>query len=109
MAKPWGDAEKAHWRAQQIKQRDYAEIVRQIDRLRDRFDVREYGRLDYAPESFPLLAIATKSWSDARPLAVVTGGVHGYETSGVLGALHFAERHMADYAGTLDVLVAPCV
>ncbi len=42
-------------------------------------------------------------------MALVTGGVHGYETSGVQGALQFVDRHMAEYAGRINVLVAPCV
>jgi hypothetical protein len=110
MTKPWGDAEKAQWRSLQPRKRDYAaDVVTQIDRLRDRFDVEEYGRLDYAPESFPLYAIRSRGWSDARPIALVTGGVHGYETSGVQGALRFCDRHLGDYAGKLDVIVAPCV
>src|SRR5690606_26236095 len=37
------------------------------------------------------------------------GGVHGYETSGVHGALQFLERRAADYAGRVNLLVAPCV
>jgi hypothetical protein len=107
--RPWGDAEKSEWRARQTRKRDYvADVVGQLDKLRDRFDVIEYGRLDYAPQSFPLYAVRSRDWSD-RPIAVVTGGVHGYETSGVHGALRFADRHMADYAGRLDVLVVPCV
>nr|HEX4316470.1 M14 family metallocarboxypeptidase [Kofleriaceae bacterium] len=107
---PWGDADKARWRAQQTRKRSYADdVVAPIDRLRARFDVREYGRLDYAPETFPLFAIYSPAWRDALPIAVVTGGVHGYETSGVLGALQFADRHLADYAGRANVVVAPCV
>jgi hypothetical protein len=39
----------------------------------------------------------------------VTGGVHGYETSGVLGALRFVDRHAAGYAGRINLIVAPCV
>jgi hypothetical protein len=39
----------------------------------------------------------------------VTGGVHGYETSGVRGALQFAEEHASSYAGRVNVLVAPCI
>jgi hypothetical protein len=35
--------------------------------------------------------------------------VHGYETSGVHGALQFVEQHAADYAGRVNLLVAPCV
>ena len=42
-------------------------------------------------------------------VALVTGGVHGYETSGVLGALQFVEQHAADYAGRINLLVIPCV
>jgi hypothetical protein len=40
---------------------------------------------------------------------LVDGGVHGYETSGVHGALRFIDAHLADYAGRANVLVAPCV
>src|SRR3546814_15393440 len=78
-------------------------------RLRGRFDVFEYGRLEYAPDGYPLLAIRSRDWNDALPCVLVTGGVHGYETSGVHGALLFADRHGADYAGKANLLVAPCV
>ncbi|MGE5168590.1 MAG: M14 family metallocarboxypeptidase [Deltaproteobacteria bacterium] len=107
---PWGDAEKAQWLAHQKKRRSYAEeVASRIDALRSRFDVGEYGWLDYAPESFPLFVIRNRGWNDALPVALVSGGVHGYETSGVQGALQFADRHMAEYAGRINVLVAPCV
>jgi hypothetical protein len=107
---PWGDVEKAAWLARQSRQRSYAtEVLSGIERLRSRFDVSEYGRLDYAPESYPLLAIRTRDWNDHLPTMLVTGGVHGYETSGVHGALRFAEQHAADYAGRANILVAPCV
>ena len=39
----------------------------------------------------------------------ITGGVHGYETSGVHGALQFVDQHAEDYAGRVNLLVAPCV
>lgn len=39
-----------------------------------------------------------------------SGGVHGYETSGVLGALLFVEKYLAEFADNkLNVLVLPCV
>ncbi len=112
---PWGDAERALWRSRQIRKRIYAaDVVPAIDRLRMRTDaeVIEYGRLEYAPETFPLFAIRSRDWSGgaARPVAIVTGGVRWLpRQSGVFGALRFAELHMADYAGHLDLLVAPCV
>src|SRR5690606_4982889 len=44
-----------------------------------------------------------------RPIALVTGGVHGYETSGVLGALAFLDRHGERWAREANLLVVPCV
>ncbi len=40
---------------------------------------------------------------------LVTGGVHGYETSGVQGALHFINNEMALYASRFNIVVVPCV
>ena len=108
--KPWGDAEKALWLSQQTLKRSYeTDVLSVIDRLRGRFDVVEYGRLDYPPEIFPLLSIRSRDWRDDLPTVLVTGGVHGYETSGVHGALQFVDLHAADYAGRVNLLVAPCV
>ncbi len=107
---PWGPAEIAEWWSRQTRRRSYAdEVLGAIERLRARFDVVEYGRLDYAPDTYPLLAIKSRDWQDALPCMLVTGGVHGYETSGVHGALRFVERHASDYAGRANLLVAPCV
>ena len=107
---PWGDAEKTEWRSRQTPRRSYeADVLRAIERLRARFEVVQYGRLDYGPDTYPLLAIRSRDWNDALPTVLVTGGVHGYETSGVHGALQFVERHAADYAGRVNLLVVPCV
>ena len=107
---PWGDADRAQWLARQRKQRSHADdVLAAIDRLRGRFNVVEYGRLDYAGETYPLLALQSRDWRDDLPVALVTGGVHGYETSGVHGALRFAERDASDYAGRINLLIVPCV
>lgn len=107
---PWGPAEVAAWRAKQVRRRSYAEEVQaRVEALRGAFDVTEYGRLNYASESYPLLAVRSRDWNSARPLMVVTGGVHGYETSGVQGALLFLERHAQAYAGRFNLLAVPCV
>lgn len=108
--RPWGDAEKQEWRAQQTRRRSYQEdVLEAVERLRARFDVEQYGQLDYAPDHYPLHAIRSRGWREDLPCALVTGGVHGYETSGVHGALQFADRHAEDYAGRINLLVAPCV
>ena len=97
---PWGAPEVAGWRSRQVKSRSYADdVVTAIDALRDRFDVSGYGVLDYAEGQYPLLAIRSREWRDGLPVLLVTGGVHGYETSGVEGALQFVRDHADDYAG----------
>ena len=106
----WGSAEVAEWRSRQVRKRSYMDdVLTVVERLGARFDVMEYGRLDYAPRSYPLFALRSHDWDDARPCALVTGGVHGYETSGVHGALQFLDGRAADYAGRINLLVAPCV
>jgi hypothetical protein len=107
---PWGAAERATWLSRQVRRRSYeADVLAVIDRLRARFDVEEYGRLEYPPDAYPLLAIRSRGWREELPIVLVTGGVHGYETSGVHGALRFLEDKAADHAGRINLLVAPCV
>jgi hypothetical protein len=93
-----------------VKSRSYAdEVLSKIDTLRAHFDVAEYGQIDYGGERYPLLALKTRDWRDNLPVVLVTGGVHGYETSGVQGALAFMAAHGGDYAGKINILLAPCV
>nr|WP_315229220.1 M14 family metallocarboxypeptidase [uncultured Albidiferax sp.] len=106
----WGDTERSQWRARQVRQRSYADdVLPRIAQLRERFDVATYGEVAYADERFPLFAIRSRGWNSALPSVLVTGGVHGYETSGVLGALRFLEAHAEGYAGRVNLLVVPCV
>ena len=106
----WGPAERAAWLARQKVLRSYAEdVLSRIEPLRARFDVVEYGHLDYPPQSYPLFAARSRDWNATLPVVLVTGGVHGYETSGVHGALQFLEQRAADYAGRINLVVAPCI
>lgn len=106
----WGPAELAQWRSRQVRQRSYADdVLSSIERLSERFDVSSYGEVAYADERFPLLAIRNRNWHPDLPTVLVTGGVHGYETSGVHGALRFVAEHAHAYAGRVNLLVVPCV
>lgn len=107
---PWGAAERASWLARQQRQRSYADdVLARLDKLPAPAELLRYGEIQYGEERFPLYAVRTRDWHDPLPCALVTGGVHGYETSGVDGALRFAEHHLGDYAGRLNLLVAPCI
>lgn len=107
---PWGDSERAVWLSRQSVKRSYeSEVVRAIESLGSRFDVVQYGRLDHQSRDFPLFALRSRGWNGARPTALVTGGVHGYETSGIHGALRFLDARAAAYDARVNLLVAPCV
>ena len=87
--KKWGSTEVKKWRSERRKQRSYEkEVVEVVERVRSAqsgiFDVFEYGKLKYEEcgVEHPLFAIKTKPWDDEKPSVLVTGGVHGYETSG---------------------------
>lgn len=107
---PWGDAERLAWRARQVRSRSYQDdVVARVNSLGDRLDILRYAEITYGDQTFPLVAARSRDWHPDLPVALVTGGVHGYETSGVMGALRFAQDHAAAYAGQLNVLVVPCV
>ncbi len=107
---PWGEAERALWRKRQVRQRSYADdVLAPMARLPAAFERIPYGAIDHGGERFDLFAVRPAAWHSGRPLVLVTGGVHGYETSGVHGALRFLEQHAADHAGRVNLLVAPCV
>ena len=106
----WGAAEVEQWRQRQVRQRSYAhDVLQAVDALRSDWDVLTYGEVVYGDERFALQALCSRNWNTALPSVLVTGGVHGYETSGVHGALRFAQQHAKAYAGRVNLLVVPCV
>jgi hypothetical protein len=110
LAPPWGHAEIARWRARQTRRRSYTDdVLAPIARLTSRLEVVPYGEVVYGSERYPLMAVRTGAWQPGLPGVLVTGGVHGYETSGVHGALQFLAEHAPAYVGRVNLLVAPCV
>jgi hypothetical protein len=107
---PWGEDERAQWRARQGRLRSYEKDVgARIEALAGRFETLSYGRLDYAGEAYTLRALRSPDFDPGLPTALVTGGVHGYETSGVLGVLEFLKVQAASYSGRINLLAVPCV
>jgi len=107
---PWQADEKKQWLEQQSIKRSYREcILARIEALTADFDVVRYGALSLDPERYPLFAIKNADWRTDLPVVLVTGGVHGYETSGVMGALHFVEHSLSRYVGKFNFVVVPCI
>jgi hypothetical protein len=109
---PWGPEERKQWFGMQKLQRSYEEeVLTKVKALKakDDFTCEQYGALSINPERYPLFAFKSKAWDPSKPTALVTGGVHGYETSGVQGALLFLETEASRYAPSFNLVVAPCV
>tara|TARA_R110002073_G_scaffold320759_3_gene496397 strand:- start:22115 stop:23041 length:927 start_codon:yes stop_codon:yes gene_type:complete len=108
--KAWGADERASWLAhQQIKRQYQDDVLAQLEPLKSHFNIEQYGALPCDPDRYPLIGVRTRQWDSAKPTALITGGVHGYETSGVHGALRFLETQAQRYANRFNVVVAPCV
>jgi hypothetical protein len=107
---PWGPAEKEAWfHNQDIKRSYLKEVVAQIDELNSSFDVSPYGALSLNPNRYPLFLIKSRDFDAKKKTILITGGVHGYETSGVFGALAFLKREAAAYADQFNFLCTPCI
>lgn len=110
---PWGAEEKLAWLKQHERQRSYqVDVVAQLDELTDVFEIVQYGNLDYQHEvqhSYPLFILRSRNPDPTKPYVLVTGGVHGYETSGVHGALRFAKVDAARYVEHFNLVIVPCV
>jgi hypothetical protein len=111
---PWGAAEKSAWLALQAIRRSHdAEVVQPLTaHVPAQAELFQYGTLDYARlglASYPLLAVRSRSWDARRPTVLVTGGVHGYETSGVQGALQWIATEFDRHAASVNLLVLPCI
>ena len=106
----WGKDEKTAWLANQTIQRSYRqEVVAKLEHLKADFDVEQYGALSYAADKYPLYVVKSRDWDINKATALVTGGVHGYETSGVQGAIRFLETKARNYLDHFNILVAPCI
>lgn len=108
--KKWDQNDKAQWLAQQPVKRSYQkEVVSLIDALKTSLDVKLYGELSYKAGNYPLYALKTPNFDASKPTVLITGGVHGYETSGVHGALRFAKTSALQHSTKFNIIIAPCV
>ena len=110
LGKAWSAQDIIMWNGTNRVKRSYEhEVCSKINALSDRFDIQQYGTLSYDTTQYPLYSIRNKNWQSGLPVVLVTGGVHGYETSGVHGALLFLDTIASHYTDKFNILVVPCV
>ena len=106
----WGHAERQQWLDQQSVKRSYEhQVLEPVLALENQFDIEQYSALSYDTKRYPLFAIKSKEVCANKPTALITGGVHGYETSGVQGAIRFVETQMESYSDHFNIIVTPCI
>ncbi|QBG37375.1 M14 family metallopeptidase [Litorilituus sediminis] len=109
----WAEQEKQAWFAQQSIKRSYQdEVLVKLRPLSEHFELSQYGALTIDDSRYPLYALQSKTWQSQNKTILVTGGVHGYETSGVQGAIRFLENevnNISQYNKQFNIIVAPCV
>jgi len=107
---PWTNKEKALWLAQQkIKRSFQDEVLTKLERLSSAFDMSQYGSLSIDESRYPLYVMKSQNWQTNQKTVLVTGGVHGYETSGVQGAIRFLETSAEQFSEHFNIIVVPCV
>jgi hypothetical protein len=120
--KAWGREEKQRWfESQQIKRSYFDEVETKLLALtapNGPHELIKYGELSYdTPNTnvnqgflnYPLYSVKVGQHQSHLPNVLVTGGVHGYETSGVQGAIAFIRDASLAYEGKVNIFVLPCI
>jgi hypothetical protein len=106
----WGHPEVLAWfNAQTIKRSYKNEVTDKFTKVSAYFTKVNYGALPIDEERYPLYAFVSKEWDNNKSSILVSGGVHGYETSGVQGALDFLLHHAQKYIGDFNFIIVPCL
>ncbi len=113
LGQPWQNQDKLEWLMQQTIKRSYqTEVLKKLEHV-EGFTKCNYGELNYDLNNtnlkYPLYGFISSNWANASPTILVTGGVHGYETSGVQGAIEFLLKHAQNYSSYFNIIVVPCV
>ena len=107
---PWNAQEKQQWLALQTVKRNYIEqVISRFSAIASSHHVQQYAALPIDPDRYALFVIKPKNYQPELPDMLVTGGVHGYETSGVQGALDFACEQLQHYSSLANIFIFPCI
>lgn len=108
---PWNSDEKQQWfNAQSIKRSYHDEVVTRLEQFSSlTHQCVQYGALPQDPSRYPLFALVPTRRNENLPDVLVTGGVHGYETSGVQGAIDFAFNELGHYSELANIVILPCI
>ena len=135
----WGEEEKSLWLNKQVIQRSYAEQVLALildsasisantadpmettatqsnahPEITSALELVHYNTLAYntlhqGASDYPVYLFKSRHWDETKPNVLITGGVHGYETSGVQGAIRFLRTKAQHYCQHANLIIVPCL
>ncbi|MFA5591819.1 MAG: hypothetical protein WC989_00705 [Micavibrio sp.] len=89
------------------KKRDYADIISRVTRLpANTHTVKSYAVMS---DGNPAFRITVGDVNNGNPNILLTGGVHGYEPSGIEAALAFAKDHAPHLTKEFNFVIYPCI
>eukprot|EP00758_Cryptobia_borreli_P005905 Tbor_TRINITY_DN5010_c6_g3::TRINITY_DN5010_c6_g3_i1::g.14119::m.14119 len=115
LGQKWSASERVAWfqNINKIKREYKIDVLERLDAIKETlpstYVVVKYGNLKYNPDRYPLFGIRPKTIDPKKPGVLITGGVHGYETSGVKGALLFIETQLKKFSEYFNIVVLPCI
>lgn len=106
--KGWSADRCAAWYGQQPQVRDYVRDV--VERARavtlpPSLVLSSYG----AAHGDDLICVAPRAIDSSKPSLSITGGVHGYEPSGIDASLQLIETGAQNYRDRANIFIFPCV
>ncbi len=112
--KGWSEAQKYAWYLGVDAQgniRDYqADVVSRLMRLPANVHTLEsYGTIHTPHEDYDALRVTVGDVRNGKPNILITGGVHGYEPSGVEAAIRFLEEDAPRLSDQFNFIVYPCI
>lgn len=108
--KKWTEEDKKKWLSEQKIQRLYKdEVLVELDELSNSLELNQYGTLKTCDFDYPLFVLKSKNWQKDKDNILITGGVHGYETSGVHGAILFSKTDIKHYQEQFNFVIFPCI
>lgn len=106
----WTQKDKELWFSRQKTQRSYNnDVISKIRPLEKTFHVQSYGSIDVEKDNYELYMITSRLFGTSKKTVLITGGVHGYETSGVHGALEFMAKSASKYEDFFNFVTVPCL
>lgn len=107
---PWTAEDRDLWLNKQVIKRCYQdEVLSKLESVTAFFTMTQYGSLAIDESRYPLYVMQSKNWQTDHKTVLVTGGVHGYETSGVQGAIRFLQTSAKAFSEQFNIIVVPCV